>query len=49
MKPQLDDRFLTGVIAVYLIVLLGIIIGTYYGTRPPVGILAQYNTPTQAQ
>ena len=49
MKFNGSVRFWTGVIPVYLIVLLGVITSTYYGTRLQVGTLIQYSSLTQAQ
>jgi hypothetical protein len=48
MKPRINFKFLTGIIAVCLIVILGILTGTYYGTRLPLGTLTSHYTLTQA-
>jgi len=49
MRPRINFKFLTGIIAVYLIVILGILTGTYYGTRLPLGTLTSHYTVTQAR
>jgi len=40
---------MTGIIAVYLMVIAGVITGTYYGTRLPLGTLTQYTVPAANQ
>jgi len=49
MKLSGNVAFWAGVIAVYVVVLSGVITGTYYGTRLPVGTLTQYSALTEAE
>jgi hypothetical protein len=49
MRNYRNIRFWTGVIALYLIVFLGVIASTYYGTRLQLGTLVSHNALTQAR
>lgn len=49
MKNYRNGKSWSGVIAVYLMVLAGVMTGIYYGTRLPLGTLTQYNAPASYQ
>ncbi len=49
MKNNKKIRFWVGVVAVYLIVFLGVLTSTYYGTRLPLGTLNTHSALTQAR
>ena len=49
MKHHRNNRSWSGIVAVYLMVIAGVITGTYYGTRLPLGKFTQYDAPTQVR